>query len=789
MTEFDLTEQETKSKFIFPRLRQSGWDTSPYSIAEERTITDGRIVVIEGLAHRRKPKKPDYILRYRSDLSVAVVEAKKYSRHKADGLQQSKDYAEILDVKFAYSSNGRGIIEFDFLTGMQTELHDFPTPEELWQRLKAHEDIDDTVERHLLEPSRFEGATRPRYYQEIAVNRVVQAISQGRRRLLLTMATGTGKTFVAFQICWKLWRTRWNRSGSFRRPRILFLADRSVLVDDPKDKTFSPFGDARHRIEGGEVNKSREMYFATYQAIAEDERRPGLYKEYAPDFFDLIIVDEAHRGSAHEESNWRNILEYFSPAYQLGLTATPLQEENRNTYEYFGSPVFQYSLRQGIEDGFLSPYIVRRVVTNVDATGWRPRYGQLDRYGRVIPDREYRTQDFERELVLRERTQAIALHLTRFMQENDRFAKTIVFCVDQEHAQEMKQVLNNLNADLVRDIPDYVVRVTAAEGQIGRGLLSQFQEPDTDSPIVVTTSRLLTTGVDVPTCKNIVIARVIGSMTEFKQVIGRGTRVRDDYGKLFFNILDYTGSATQHFADPEFDGFPAQVIEIQIDKDGETVSEETLAEIDPDAPDIPEYPPVDPSDPVLQRRKFYVDEDQVEIAAEMVFFLDANGKQRTMKFTDYTAEKIRTLYPNSAELRMDWRNPKKRNEIVGALEDLGISFEHLATVTNQLDADPFDLLCHIAFSAPIRSRRERATRVAKEEQQFFERYSPAAREILQHLLEKYAAHGVNQFVLPSVLELPPISNYGNASEIADIFGGAIILRHAVERLQTLLYAA
>ncbi len=790
MTEYDYNEQETRTNLILPKLRQAGWDNDPYSIAEERSFTDGRIVVIDGQAHRGKPKIADYILRYRPDIPIAVVEAKRYSKHKAEGLQQAKEYAVNLDLKFAYATNGREIVEFDFITGLQTVLEAFPTPDQLWQRLKNRENIDERTEKHLFEPSRYEGNKKPRYYQEIAINRVVQAISQGKRRVLLTMATGTGKTFVAFQICWKLWNSHWNSTGRFGKPRILFLADRSVLVDDPKDKTFVPFGDARYKIEGGRASKSREMYFATYQAIAEDERRPGLYREYAPDFFDLIIVDEAHRGSARDDSNWREILEYFEPAYQLGLTATPLREENRDTYEYFGNPAYQYSLRQGIEDGFLSPYTVHRVVTDVDAIGWRPETGQLDRYGQEIPDKEYSTTDFERILVLKRRTRAIARHIAGFMREHDQFAKTIVFCVDQEHALEMKHELNNLNADLARDIPNYVVRVTSAEGDIGRGFLSRFQEPDTDSPIIVTTSKLLTTGVDVPTCKNIVLVRVIGSMTEFKQIIGRGTRVRDDYGKLYFNILDYTGSATRHFADPEFDGYPALITEVRIDEDGEITSQETVADHDPDAPTIPDYKPTDTSDPALGRQKYYVDDGQIEIVAEMVSYLDADGNRLSVvKFTDYTAEQVRTLYANSASMRQDWANPIKRDEIIALLEKRGITFERLASVTSQPSADPFDLLCHIAFNAPIRSRRERATRIIKEEQEFFEQYTPQARDILNELLEKYAAHGVNQFALPAILELAPISDYGNVSEIIDIFGSADELREAVQRLQTLLYAA
>ncbi|MGH7183121.1 MAG: EcoAI/FtnUII family type I restriction enzme subunit R, partial [Nitrospiraceae bacterium] len=362
----------------------------------------------------------------------------------------------------------------------------------------------------------------PRYYQEIAINRTVQSILQGKRRILLTMATRTGKTVVAFQICWKLWQARWNRPGEYRRPKILYLADRNILIDDPKDKIFTPFGDARWKIENGEINKGREMYFAIYQSLAKDERRPGLYKEYARDFFDLIVVDECHRGSAKDESNWREILDYFEPAYQLGMTATPLREDNRDSYSYFGNPIYTYSLRQGIEDGFLAPYRVHRVLSTWDAAGWRPNKDDLDRYGRAIPDDEYHTRDFERVIALRARTQAIARHLSDFLKKSDRFAKTIVFCVDQEHAADMRQALTNLNDDLTQQYADYVCRVTSEEGDIGRGHLGRFQELETTTPVILTTSQLLTTGVDAPTCKNIVLARVVNSMTEFKQMIGRG---------------------------------------------------------------------------------------------------------------------------------------------------------------------------------------------------------------------------------------------------------------------------
>ena len=603
------------------------------------------------------------------------------------------------------------------------------------------------------------------------------------------MATGTGKTAVAFQICWKLWNMRWNRAGEHRRPKILYLADRNILIDDPKDKMFTTFGDARWKIENGEVNKGREIYFAIYQAISKDENRPGLYKEYAKDFFDLIIVDECHRGSAKDDSNWREILRYFEPAFQLGMTATPLRKDNRDTYRYFGNPVYTYSLRQGIEDGFLAPYRVHRIVTEWDAAGWRPSQGDIDRYGRTIPDNEYQTVDFERAVALKARTEAIARNLTDFMKKTDRFAKTIVFCVDQEHVDEMRAALNNLNADLVQQYSDYVCRITSDEGSVGKGLLSKFQELETVTPVLVTTSQLLTTGVDIPTCKNIVIARVVSSMVEFKQIIGRGTRVRDDYDKYFFNILDYTGSATRLFADRDFDGEPALVTELEMTETGETINEitteqTTVAEIEEDGG------PTIPDDSEGVRRKYYFDGGQVEIAAHLVYELDPDGQQlRVVKFSEYAAEKVRTIYPSAADLRKQWADPALRAEIIAKLEERGIDFDQLRTTSNQPDADPFDLLCHLAFNGPLRTRRERADRVKKDEKSFFEKYGPEARAILADLLEKYAEHGTAQFVIPDVLKVPPISDRGNVIEIAKLFGGPEKLREAVAELQALLYAA
>jgi type I restriction enzyme R subunit len=783
-----ITEADTCRKYVLPKLYAAGW--SDDQISEQKSFTDGRILVVGAKARRRPSKRADYLLRYARDFMLAVVEAKAAYKLPGDGLQQAIDYAEILGVKFAYSTNGHGIVEFDFSTGQECELDSFPQPTDLWQRFRASEKIteDDTASK-LLTPANSAIGKGQRYYQEIAINRVVQSVLQSKKRILLTMATGTGKTAVAFQICWKLWNMRWNRAGEHRRPKILYLADRNILIDDPKDKMFTTFGDARWKIENGEINKGREIYFAIYQAIAKDERRPGLYKEYSKDFFDLIIVDECHRGSAKDQSNWREILRYFHPAFQLGMTATPLRKENRDTYRYFGNPVYTYSLRQGIEDGFLAPYRVHRIVTEWDAAGWRPNQGDLDRYGREIPDNEYQTIDFERAVALKARTEAIARNITDFLKKTDRFAKTIVFCVDQEHADEMRRALNNLNNDLVKQYPDYVCRITSDEGSTGKGFLSKFQELETVTPTLVTTSQLLTTGVDIPTCKNIVLARVVGSMVDFKQIIGRGSRVRDDYDKFYFNILDYTGSATRLFADPDFDGEPAFVTEQEMTETGETINEmiteqPTVAEADEASG------PIVADDSEGVRRKYYFDGGRVEIAAHLVYELDPDGRQlRVVRFSEYAAEKVRTLYPSAADLRKQWADPALRAEIISKLEERGIDFDQLRATSNQPEADPFDLLCHLAFNGPLRTRRERADRVKKEEKIFFEKYGPEARVILADLLEKYAEHGTAQFVIPDVLKIPPISDRGNVIEIAKLFGGPEELKEAVDQLQSLLYAA
>ena len=788
-----MNEADTCRKLVCPELESSGWDGDKHFYSEQTSFTDGRIIVSGGKPRRLKKKFSDFLLRYNRDITLAVVEAKSDKRPAGDGLQQAKDYATILGLKFAYATNGRDIIEFDYFTSQEKEVERFPTPEELWFRYQQGQGLSGEVANARLVPDFYNPKKIPRYYQRIAIDRSIEAILTGQKRCLLTLATGTGKTTVAFQICWKLWSAGWNaKTDATRKPRILFLADRNVLVDDPKDKDFAPFGDARWKIEG-EVIKSREMYFAIYQAIAKDAKRPGLYREYAPDFFDLIVVDECHRGSARDESNWREILEYFEPAYQLGMTATPLREDNRDSYLYFGNPLYTYSLKQGIADGFLSPYRVHRILTTFDAAGWRPTKGQLDKYGREIPDEEYHTKDFERLVSLQARTDAIARHLTDFLKKTSRHSKTIVFCVDQEHADQMRRVLNNLNADIVQNLPageEYVARVTSDEGSIGRGFLSKFQDPEEPYPVILTTSQMLTTGVDAPTCQNVVLVRTVGAMSEFKQIIGRGTRVREEKGKLFFNILDYTGSATRLFADPDFDGEPALATTEKIDEAGETIEGSEVVEEE-------EKPPVeegtskpDFDDETTEPRKYYAHGGPGGIDTEVTMDLDSDGsKLRTVQITQYVAETVKTLYTSPEDLRKKWSDFDQRSAVVQLLEDRGIDFQELCAQAGHPDADPFDLLCHLAFNAPLLTRKQRAEKLRKEMVDFFDQFGQEAKTILNELLDKYAEHGTSQFSVPDVLEVPPLSTHGNVVEIASKFGGPDKLLEAVGRLQQLLYAA
>ncbi|HUP15110.1 MAG TPA: DEAD/DEAH box helicase family protein [Acidimicrobiia bacterium] len=792
-------ERDTCRDYVMPLLKQAGWSTD--QIVEQYPITAGRVLPV-GKKHRRaKPLRADYVLEYEPGVPVAVVEAKREYAIPGKGIQQAKNYGSLLDVPLAYSTNGKGIVEDDRDTGRETaNLLEFPSPPAVWSRYRAWKGIvDDPVADCLLSP--FNRALRnpdgtvkePRYYQRTSINRSIEAILRGDKRLLLTMATGTGKTFVAMQIVWKLWNSDW-RSG--RKPRILYLADRNILIDQPIEREFKPafgFGDNTPiwKLQG-EAKAGREIYFALYQAMADGGEDPnGMFREFAPDFFDLVIVDECHRGSARAESSWRAILNHFAPATQLGMTATPKRDETADSYEYFGDPLIEYSLAQGIEDGFLAPYRVRRVVLSPDAHGWAPTDGQLDMFGEEIPAAQYTTKDFERVVSLLTRTEAAAKHLTDYLRSSDRWAKTIVFCVSQEHADQMRRALHNANDDLTKRHPNYVVRIVSDEAEIGRGHLSDFADTESDTPVIATTSDMLSTGVDLPTVRNIVLFRTVGSMALFKQMIGRGTRLYPDEDKLSFDIIDYA-DATALFNDPEFDGPPERVDVEEIDDEGNVVEETVVMEPEPPLlDDIVSEGTIHPADLEQEpRAKFYIDDVEVWVTAEATYHLDPETERlRLIEYRDFVTETIRAIFPDQVELRSRWSSRVGRQDVLDALAVHGIDPDELLQRTGMVDADPIDVLVHLAWNRPLATRRDRVRRVTKEHVEFFEAYQPAAREVLSYLLDKYAEHGIGQLDDLAVLQVPPLSSLGSPAEIAARFGSATDLRDAVAKLSNLLYAA
>ncbi len=795
------TEADTCRDYVVPRLKEAGWNDD--QIVEQYRITDGRVLRV-GKKHRRDtPLRADYVLEYRPGLPIAVVEAKRSYAIPGKGLQQAKRYASLLDVPFSYSTNGTRVVEDDRNSGIERdELVAFPSPEVLWARFREWCGIEDdlTAESLLLPFNRAlrnpDGSVKePRYYQRTAINRAVQGILRGDQRLLLTMATGTGKTFVAMQIVWKLWNVNWHAG---RNPRILYLADRNVLVDQPIEREFKPaFGTG----EGspiwklrGEAKLGREIYFGLYQQLADSAAGlDGMHRDFAPDFFDLVIVDECHRGSARADSAWRAILEYFDSAAQLGMTATPKRDESVDTYNYFGGSIFEYSLAQGIEDGFLAPYRVRRVVLSPDAHGWAPDQGQLDLFGQAIPEGLYTTKDFERVVSLLTRTQAAAKHLTEYLRRTDPWAKTIVFCVNQEHADQMRRALHNANADLAKDHPGYVVRIVSEEGDVGRSHLSDFADTERPLPVIATTSELLSTGVDLPTVKNVVLFRPVGSMALFKQMIGRGTRLFPDADKLSFDIIDYSG-ATARFNDPEFDGPPEQVVHEEIDDAGNVTDDTVVEQPEPhfEQPTVDGVPDDVPPDDLEAepRAKFYVDDAEVWVTAEAIYHLDpATERLRLVEYRDFVAETVRSLFPDANELRSRWVSRVGRQDVLDALAQHGIDAEDLVERTGMTDADAFDVLVHVAWNQPLATRVERARRVRREHQEFFEDFQPAAREVLAYLLDKYAEHGISELDDLAVLEVPPLSSLGTPAEIAARFGSADELRSAVTRLSELVYVA
>jgi type I restriction enzyme R subunit len=699
MNKQHLTEADIRTKFITPALvgaNEDKWNVMT-QIREEAYFTKGRVIVRGKMVLRGEAKKADYLLSYKPNLPLAVIEAKDNHHSVGAGMQQALAYAEILDVPFAYSSNGDAFLEHDrtATSGPVTReisLDQFPGPEELWSRYCAAKGFTATQASIATQDYYYDGSQKaPRYYQLVAINRTVDAIACGENRLLLVMATGTGKTYTAFQIIWRLWK-----SGA--KKRILFLVDRNILADQTKTNDFKPFGTAMTKITNRTVDKSFEIYLSLYQAVTGTEEESNIYKQFSRDFFDLVIVDECHRGSAAEDARWRQVLEYFSSATQIGLTATPKETKDVSNTEYFGAPIYTYSLRQGISDGFLAPYKVVRLGLDKDLDGWRPEDGQTDKHGQLIEDREYNDRDFDRNLILEKRTTVVAAKVTEFLRATDRFAKTIVFCENIDHAERMRQALVNANPDLAAANPRYVMRITGDHDE-GKAQLDNFIDPESTYPVIACTSQLMSTGVDAQTCRLIVLDKRIGSMTEFKQIIGRGTRINEDYDKLFFTIMDFK-RATALFADPAFDGDPVQIYE---PKDGESV-------LPPEEPadaahdDVPPYwvdgPGPDPSGPPgPSPTKYYVDNVEVRVATERVQYLDEHGKLITESLKDYSRKTVRKAYASLDQFLTVWQDAEKKQAILTELAAQGVFFDELAEQVGR-DYDAFDLVCHVAFDAP-----------------------------------------------------------------------------------------
>jgi type I restriction enzyme R subunit len=764
-----LSETDIRTKFITPAIAAK-WNVMT-QVREEVFFTAGQVIVRGKTVSRGTAKKADYVLYHKPNQPLAIVEAKDNNHPVGGGMQQALEYAEILDVPFVYSSNGDAFLEHDRTkkSGVVTReipMDQFPAPEELWARYSGAKGY--TPEQEAVATwDYFQNDSRkpPRYYQTIAINRTVDAIARGRDRLLLVMATGTGKTFTAFQIIWRLWK-----SGA--KKRILFLVDRNILADQTKTNDFKPFGAAMTKITNRHADKSFEIYLSLYQAVTGVEEESNIYKQFSPDFFDLIVIDECHRGSAAEDANWRQILDYFGSATQIGLTATPKETKEVSNIEYFGEPIYTYSLRQGISDGFLAPYKVIRVGLDKDLAGWRPESGQTDTYGHLIEDREYNSKDFDRNLVLERRTATVAARVTEFLKANGRMSKTIIFCEDIDHAERMRQAMVNANADLAAANPKYVMRITGDNDE-GKAQLDNFIDPKMAYPVICTTSKLMTTGVDAQTCQLIVLDRTIKSMTEFKQIIGRGTRINEDHGKLYFTIIDFR-QATALFADPDFDGDPVQIYDPK-----------------PEEPILPplvddEPPPDDPWGPEDDKpKKYYVGDVEVRVATERVQYLDANGKLITESLKDYSRKTVLGTYSSLSAFLTAWKDADKKQAIVEELGLKGVFFEELAGQVGA-DYDPFDLICHIAYDQPPLTRKERAEKVKK--RHVFARYGDKARAVLDALLAKYADDGISSVESMDILKVDPISQFGTPVEIVNVFGGREAYLKALHELEDALYS-
>ncbi len=777
MNKKDLTETDIRTKFITPAIAAK-WDLMS-QIREEYHFTKGRVIVQGKTVKRGKAKKADYVLFYRPNIPLAVVEAKDNKHGIGDGLQQAVDYAENMDIPFAYSSNGDGFIEHDRTKKdgpviREIALEEFPTPEELWQRYRAAQGYTSESESIATFDYYDDGSDRePRYYQRIAINRTVDAIARGDKRVLLVMATGTGKTYTAFQIIWRLWK-----SGTCKR--ILFLVDRNILANQTKTNDFKPFGTAMTKITNRTVDKSFEIYLSLYQAVTGTEETDNIYKQFSPDFFDLIIVDECHRGSAAADAAWRQVLEYFSSAGQIGLTATPKETETISNIGYFGEPLYTYSLREGINDGFLAPYKVIRIGLDRDLDGWRPEEGKVDRYGHEIEDREYNEMDFDRNLILKKRTEMVAAKITEFLKGTNRYAKTIVFCENIDHAERMRQALVNANSDLASQNSKYIMRITGDNDE-GKAQLDNFIDPESTYPVIATTSKLMTTGVDAQTCHLIVLDRRIASMTEFKQIIGRGTRIKEDYGKLYFTIMDFK-RATALFADPDFDGDPVQIYE-PVDEDP-VIPEDDFKEDEDRVHEDPTEYTFDRRDRTAPAQKYYVDDVEVEVATERVQYLNQEGRLITESLTDYSRKAVHKRYRSLDDFLTAWQEADRKQAILDELTEQGVFLDELA---NQVGTEfsAFDLICHIAYDQPPLTRKERANNVRK--RNVFGEYGDQSRAILDALLDKFADGGVRSIESMEILKVDPLRAFGTPIEIVKQFGGKADYLAAIKALEAALY--
>ncbi len=814
MNKKTLSESDICAKFITLALIQAGWDDA-LQIRREVFFTKGRIIVRGKLVTRGKAKRADYVLYYHH-IPIAIIEAKDNTFAIGDGMQQALDYAVTLDIPFVFSSNGDGFVFHDRTgQGAQIEttlaLNEFPSPAALWAQYCLWKGLEPAQEKIVLQPYYDDGSGKePRYYQRNAINAAVEAITKGQNRILLVMATGTGKTYTAFQIIWRLWKAK-------QKKRILFLADRNVLIDQTMVNDFRPFGSAMAKLSTGaktiekadgseesltiaidkvrRIDTAYEIYLGLYQAITGPEERQKLFREFSPGFFDLIVIDECHRGSAAEDSAWREILEYFSAATQIGLTATPKETEYVSNIHYFGEPVYTYTLKQGIRDGFLAPYKVIKVHLDVDVEGYRPRSGETDQYGHEIEDRLYNQKDFDRNLVIDERTKRVAKWVSDYLkQSGDRFQKTIVFCVDTEHAARMRQALINENPDLAQQNARYVMRITGNDNE-GTAQLGNFIDPESKYPVIVTTSRLLSTGVDAQTCRLIVIDREIGSMTEFKQILGRGTRVHEDTKKYYFSLIDFR-KATNHFADPAFDGEPVQIYEPD-ENDPVTPPDDIPPPVGEDEDNIPPQPGEDetvvdvPPDITLTPgtheppAKYYIKGNPVTVLTERVEYLDENGKLVTESLRDYSRKAIRQHYASLDQFLRRWKSAERKEAIMEELAEEGLFLDPLMEEVGK-DLDPFDLICHIAFDQPPLIRRDRANNVRKRD--VFTQYGPQARAVLEALLAKYQDEGiVTGLDNVRILEIAPFNAMGTPIQLIKEFGSRERFKTAVHELQSALY--